>query len=96
MAPGIDLFDALRRARAETGAKRCRPCWPSICRGRLAQWVVETEGLTGNLADTPDKTLRKVASAVNAWRVKPVGSEGYRTAEVTFGGVDTRRWTSAL
>ena len=30
-----------------------------------------------------------LAAAVNAWRVKPVGSEGYRTAEVTVGGVDT-------
>ena len=37
-----------------------------------------------------DKLLRALAEAVNAWRVKPVGSEGYRTAEVTLGGVDTR------
>jgi predicted flavoprotein YhiN len=28
--------------------------------------------------------------AVNDWQVKPAGSEGYRTAEVTLGGVDTR------
>ena len=33
-------------------------------------------------------------AAVNAWRVKPVGSEGYRTAEVTLGGVDTREISS--
>ena len=41
------------------------------------------------MADASDKVLRRVAEAVNAWRVKPVGSEGYRTAEVTVGGVDT-------
>jgi hypothetical protein len=34
--------------------------------------------------------LRRLAGAVNGCRVKPVGSEGYRTAEVTVGGVDTR------
>ena len=34
-----------------------------------------------------DKTLRRLDQAVNAWTVKPVGSEGYRTAEVTLGGV---------
>ena len=33
--------------------------------------------------------LRRLDRAVNAWSVKPVGSEGYRTAEVTLGGVDT-------
>jgi hypothetical protein len=41
------------------------------------------------VADAPDRLLRRVADAVNRWRVKPVGSEGYRTAEVTLGGVDT-------
>ena len=56
---------------------------------RLAQLIAETEGATGNIADASDKLLRRVADAVNAWRVKPVGSEGYRTAEVTLGGVDT-------
>ena len=42
-----------------------------------------------NLADTPDAALKKAAALVNGWRVKPVGSEGYRTAEVTLGGVST-------
>ena len=41
------------------------------------------------LAEVSDKTLRVLAQSVNAWTVKPVGSEGYRTAEVTLGGVDT-------
>jgi predicted flavoprotein YhiN len=42
------------------------------------------------MADLPDRELRRVEAAVNDWRVKPAGSEGYRTAEVTLGGVDTR------
>ncbi|HEY9216529.1 MAG TPA: NAD(P)/FAD-dependent oxidoreductase, partial [Phenylobacterium sp.] len=54
-----------------------------------AQLLVETQGAAGNLADLSDKRLRALADAVNRWRVKPVGSEGYRTAEVTVGGVDT-------
>jgi predicted flavoprotein YhiN len=56
---------------------------------RLAHHIAERAGAAGRLADTPDKTLRLVGDAVNRWRVKPVGSEGYRTAEVTLGGVDT-------
>jgi predicted flavoprotein YhiN len=38
--------------------------------------------------------LRAIDTAVNQWTMKPVGSEGYRTAEVTLGGVDTRDLSS--
>jgi len=41
------------------------------------------------VGDAPDAVLQALAHSVNAWTVKPVGSEGYRTAEVTLGGVDT-------
>lgn len=41
-------------------------------------------------ADMPDATLRRLGESLNAWRIVPHGSEGYRKAEVTRGGVDTR------
>lgn len=41
------------------------------------------------MANLSDTRLAALASAVNDWHVKPVGTEGYRTAEVTRGGVDT-------
>jgi predicted flavoprotein YhiN len=56
---------------------------------RLAQAITEREAMTGNLADLSDKRLRQIESAVNDWRIVPAGTEGYRTAEVTAGGVDT-------
>ena len=52
--------------------------------------IAEDLGAAGNMADLSDRILKQAADAVNAWQVKPVGSEGYRTAEVTLGGVDTR------
>lgn len=42
------------------------------------------------IADMPDKMLRKLGETLNRWQVLPSGSEGYRKAEVTMGGVDTR------
>jgi predicted flavoprotein YhiN len=42
------------------------------------------------LADMQDKQLRRLGDSLNAWSVIPSGSEGYRKAEVTVGGVDTR------
>ncbi len=46
------------------------------------------------LADIPDNQLDALAEALHAWTVKPSGTEGYRTAEVTLGGVDTRELSS--
>lgn len=90
MAPGTDVFEALKSAKREHGRQSVATVLAHHVPKRLAQLLADGAGAGGNIADTPDKTLRALAEAVNAWRVKPVGSEGYRTAEVTLGGVDTR------
>ena len=89
MAPGTDLYQVLRQARTDAARQAPQTILAHHVPKRLAQLIVETEGVTGNLADQSDKVLRRLADAIGAWRVKPVGSEGYRTAEVTLGGVDT-------
>jgi predicted Rossmann fold flavoprotein len=90
MAPGIKVFETLKAAKARSGRQAVHNALAAILPLRLAQLIAEREGAAANLADTPDKVLQKIGAAVNDWRVKPVGSEGYRTAEVTLGGVDTR------
>ncbi|WP_050477496.1 NAD(P)/FAD-dependent oxidoreductase [Herbaspirillum rhizosphaerae] len=59
---------------------------------RLADGLLKANGFDGaaRIADMPDKELRKLGEALNRWTIKPTGSEGYRKAEVTMGGVDTR------
>ncbi|HEY3798586.1 MAG TPA: NAD(P)/FAD-dependent oxidoreductase [Caulobacteraceae bacterium] len=88
MAPGVDVYAELIRARAEQGRTGPATALARWLPRSLAQYLAEGSG--GNLADASDAVLTRLASDVNAWRVKPVGSEGYRTAEVTVGGVDTR------
>jgi predicted Rossmann fold flavoprotein len=66
----------------------------------VAQWLPArlAEGwLTANnfrtdarVADMPDKELRRLGESLNRWVITPNGSEGYRKAEVTLGGIDTR------
>ena len=56
---------------------------------RLARTIADATDGPERLADFPDKLLAKVAADVTQWRVRPSGTEGYRTAEVTLGGVDT-------
>lgn len=59
---------------------------------RLAEGLLEAKGIPvdARLADMPDARLRKLGDAINRWAIVPTGSEGYRKAEVTLGGVDTR------
>lgn len=87
LGPDIAVFDALRAAKATNGRQAVHTVLAGLIPRRLAEWIVQREGVTGNLADQSDKTLRRLEAAVNGWTLKPVGSEGYRTAEVTLGGV---------
>ncbi|WP_336979455.1 NAD(P)/FAD-dependent oxidoreductase [Brevundimonas nasdae] len=89
MAPGRDVFEELKAAKASNGKQAVHTALGHIVPRRLAESLCQREGVSGNLADLSDKVLRRLDQAVNAWAVKPVGSEGYRTAEVTLGGVDT-------
>ena len=59
---------------------------------RLAEGWLLANGFRqdARLADLPDKQLRKLGESLNRWIITPNGSEGYRKAEVTSGGVDTR------
>ena len=90
MAPGVDVLSRLKAAKAENGGKQAvHTALGHIVPRRLAEVLTAREGANGKLAEVGDKVLARLDAAVNAWTVKPVGSEGYRTAEVTLGGVAT-------
>jgi predicted Rossmann fold flavoprotein len=89
LLPGVNLFEELRAARAQNGRQALQTALSAFLPKRLAQLVADGEKGPANLADYSDKRLRGIDEAVNRWRFKPAGSEGYRTAEVTLGGVDT-------
>ncbi len=88
-APGVELFDAFKRARGLNSKQAAVTVLAEQIPKRLAQHLAEQVGAAGALADTSDKTLRALAETAKTWTIKPVGSEGYRTAEVTLGGIDT-------
>ena len=89
MAPGEDVAARLLAAKTENGKQAVHTALGHIIPRRLAEVICTRENLSGKLAEVGDKKLRALAETVNAWTVKPVGSEGYRTAVVTLGGVDT-------
>ena len=87
--PDVDLLALLKKAKQSNGRQSAQTALAEILPKRLAQHFVESDGLSGNLADQSDKRLQQLAAAIQSWPVKPSGSEGYRTAEVTLGGIDT-------
>jgi len=89
MAPDKDVAALLLEAKNDNGKQMVHTALGHILPRRLAEVLCERAGLKGKLAEQGDKKLRALAESANAWSVKPVGSEGYRTAEVTLGGVDT-------
>ncbi len=89
LLPGRDAFEELRQARSEKPKLELHNVLAELLPRRLAQMICEESGIDGRLADLSDKKLRGVAELLNRWHLKPGGTEGYRTAEVTAGGVDT-------
>jgi len=89
MLPGMDVADLVRTAKRGNGRQAVQTVLANHLPKRLAQSIAERTGIDGNLADLSDVQVKTIAAAVNDWRIKPAGSEGYRTAEVTLGGVDT-------
>ena len=94
LAPGIDLPAALLRAKASS-KKLVANELASQVPGRLADaWISADPALQRPIVDVTDKALQTLAQRLADWQLTPNGSEGYRKAEVTVGGVDTRDLSS--
>ncbi len=94
LAPDVDLPVRLQEAKLRS-KKLLGNELATLVPSRLAEaWVCQDPTLQRTAADVPDKALNKLADALSNWRLTPTGSEGYKKAEVTLGGVDTRDLSS--
>ncbi len=89
LARGAEAGAQLRALRGSGGRIAIRTALARIVPEKLARWLEDRSGLTGNLADQSNAALDRLAALVHDHVLTPVGSEGYRTAEVTLGGVST-------
>ena len=99
----VNLLPELEVADLLLATKRSRP--KSSLRVMLAGWLPKAlvnelqemlwpEQRDVVLADFTDEQLRQIANCLQSWSIKPAATEGYRTAEVTMGGVDTDELSS--
>jgi predicted Rossmann fold flavoprotein len=61
---------------------------------RLAHIICNENNVKGNICELSNKVLTNLSNSINAWAINPTGTEGYRTAEVTLGGIDTEEISS--
>ena len=91
LLPDMDVTEALIEGKS-TLKKQMGNVLSQWLPTRLAEGLLLANdiALEARLADMPDAKLRKLGDAINRWAIVPTGSEGYRKAEVTLGGIDTR------
>lgn len=87
--PQGGLYEALRAKRTEDGRKNLSTILAQFLPAKLVEYLSTDLALTGNIADQSDAKLRALSEAIHTWHLTPSGTEGYRTAEVTLGGIDT-------
>lgn len=87
--PDRDALAMLKDARTSSPKQVLRTVLSDVLPQRLAHLLAELSGYDARMADLSDKKLAEIAFVIKSWRVLPAGTEGYRTAEVTLGGVDT-------
>ena len=90
LRPDIDLLSTLRTRRRTDGRKAVTTVLGDLLPKRLVNHLTGQLDLSGNLADQSDRALNALANELANWQLRPHGTEGYRTAEVTLGGVATR------
>ncbi|MEQ9394618.1 BaiN/RdsA family NAD(P)/FAD-dependent oxidoreductase [Haliea sp.] len=96
----INLLPACHIAEDLFSLRKSRPQWTLgqyLARHlpkRFAQAFTELQGWRGPLQEYKNGDIEQAAHTLGQWSIKPAGTEGYRTAEVTLGGVDTRQLSS--
>ncbi|MEM6760568.1 MAG: NAD(P)/FAD-dependent oxidoreductase [Pseudomonadota bacterium] len=89
LAPDTDIASLLKEHRRANGKKALTTALAAILPARLVDHLAQAHGLTDRLGDLSDTRIAEIAELLEHWHLTPTDSEGYRTAEVTRGGIAT-------
>ncbi|MFK7875802.1 MAG: NAD(P)/FAD-dependent oxidoreductase, partial [Paracoccaceae bacterium] len=84
-----DMYETMRTHRQSAGRHSLKTELCQYLPNRLVDHLADQLPLTERLADQSDMRLAQICEHLQAWKLTPSGTEGYRTAEVTAGGIDT-------
>jgi len=89
LKPKLDVFKFLVNKKSSNPKQDIAIIISEILPKRLAYMICKENSAVGNICELSNKLLKQLSYYINSWIITPTGSEGYRTAEVTLGGVDT-------
>ena len=87
--PEFDLLSWLKEQREARPKAEITTIMAQQMSKRMSQILCQMFGFSGIMGNHSNKDLEAINKAFREWKVKPSGTEGYRTAEVTIGGIDT-------
>jgi len=94
LLPNLDSVDWLKQKRQQRPQAQLATVLSELLPKRLVQLLMKEYPGESRLRQLSDKQVQQVACLLHGWELKPNGTEGYRTAEVTVGGVDTDELSS--
>nr|WP_145552580.1 NAD(P)/FAD-dependent oxidoreductase [Variovorax boronicumulans] len=94
LSPQVALLPALQDAKLSTRRLLANVLAEHLPARLAAAWTGADPGWQRPVNETADKALNALATSLHSWQLTPTGTEGYRKAEVTAGGVDTRDLSS--
>ena len=94
LSPKLNIYEYLEDKRKLNPKFEIENIISEILPKRLAKIICDKNEVGGNISELSNKILKKLSDAINSWMINPTGSEGYRTAEVTLGGVNTKELSS--
>ena len=94
LSPKLNVYQLLEDKRKLNPKLDIGQIISDILPKRLAQIICNKNGAAGNISELSNKILKQLSDNINSWLINPTGSEGYRTAEVTLGGVNTKELSS--
>jgi predicted Rossmann fold flavoprotein len=89
LLPGTDLTEVIMGARAAAGGQALHTALARVLPKKLARYMARKFGFNGTVSDLSKLDIQALELLLKGWEVRPTGHEGYRTAEVTLGGVST-------
>ena len=94
LSPKLNVYQLLEQKRKLNPKFDILNIISEILPKRLAQIICSENKVSGNISELSNKILKQLSENINNWLINPTGSEGYRTAEVTLGGVNTKELSS--
>ena len=94
LVPDFDVYEALIDAKESGNKKKLVNLLSEILPKRLAEYIAIEFNIDNNILELSNKVLRNIADRINNWKIIPLKTNGFETAEVTSGGVDVNEISS--